>query len=121
MRSTDAPSGNARRNGSERTPWHRRRWLIAFGVVAAVAVAFETWSTIGDHALESEIRRLPKDERRELFERSMLTLRTSCEHPTGPRFEDFCERQADFVRAFPECDAECTDYLDKDFGAAPTR
>lgn len=67
-----------------------------------------------------ELRDLPEADRRALYQRTLETLRTTCEHASGSQLTDYCRSQADFIERFPECDSECRE-LARRFHPQPTR
>jgi hypothetical protein len=54
------------------------------------------------------IEQLAKPERRDLYERTLQTLTSSCGRGTRPSgLDEFCRQQAEFILQFSECDASC--------------
>jgi hypothetical protein len=54
------------------------------------------------------IGRLPPEERRPLYERTLRTLQSPCGTQKARNgLEDFCRDQAAFILKFPECDKAC--------------
>lgn len=83
-----------------------RRALSWFG--GLVVLALIGLLTVFRHSrLDRELAGMPTAERRALYERTLETLRTSCERAPGPKFTDYCREQADLIRRFPECDSAC--------------
>jgi hypothetical protein len=81
--------------------------LVAIGVIGASTVTI-LWLWNPD-AERKAIQRLPQAERRVLYERTLRTLETTCRlEGRESGLEDFCQRQAEFILRFPECDAACS-------------
>lgn len=57
--------------------------------------------------LERDLTELPTPERHALYERTRETLRSSCPQARDPDVAEHCRQQAEFIRRFPECNAEC--------------
>jgi hypothetical protein len=89
-------------------------------VAAAVIAALALWTV--DHGAERvAIEQLSGQERRALYQRTLHTLRSSCDPKTLPDgLRDFCREQAEFVAQFPECDEVCR-ALAKPHERKPTR
>ncbi len=51
------------------------------------------------------VRKLPAAERAAVYERTLRNVETVCVPPQG--LSNYCESQARFLAAFPECDAGC--------------
>lgn len=84
-----------------------RRIAIFVAIAAAVVAVLALWRA--DRGEERQaIEQLSGQERRALYERTLNTLRTSCDPKTLPQgLDDFCREQAEFVVQFPECDDVC--------------
>lgn len=84
-----------------------RRIAVIVGIAAIVIAVLALWLT--DRTDERRaIEQLSGQERRALYERTLHTLRSSCDPKTLPEgLDDFCQEQAEFVVQFPECDAVC--------------
>lgn len=59
--------------------------------------------------LDRELSELPVPERRAIYERTLETLRTTCTQARGLEVAEYCRRQADFIKRFPECESDCRD------------
>jgi hypothetical protein len=114
---------------SATSPWPRtaqapsqksRRIAVSVAIAAAVISVLALWTA--DHRAErGAIEQLPAQDRRALYERTLHTLRSSCDPRTLPDgLGDFCREQAEFVTQFPECDAACR-ALAKAHESKPTR
>jgi cytochrome b pre-mRNA-processing protein 3 len=82
--------------------------LTAAVAVVVVSIGALLWLWGGD-AERKAIGRLPLSERQALYQRTLVTLRASCDpgkRPSG--LDEFCRQQAKFLIQFPECDAACT-------------
>lgn len=93
--------------------------------IAAVAVGVTLLFGVGvillkDWNTERELRIMPDDTRRALFERIQETVRGSCSHAKSDELRDYCEEQAQFLTRFPECEATCQD-LCKRYAARATK
>jgi hypothetical protein len=101
-----------------------RRGVKAFGIAALVLMVLVSAALVWLRSRDAEhdaIRRLSDAERRALYERTLRTLRSSCDPKTRPQgLADFCRAQADFILKFPECDSVCTT-LAAEFRQLPTR
>lgn len=103
---------------SSRHPRLRRSLVIA-GALALALMAALLWYA-SQVAERTAIAELPVQERRELYERTLHTLKTTCDparQPTG--LETFCHDQAELILQFPECDGACRALADVHRG--PTR
>lgn len=94
--------------GTTRSPVRPRasrfvRAFVAVALFAAGAGAF-SWRACGR---EREIASLAPEARRELYERTMQTLRGACSDPPGLEVARHCRDEAEFVASFPECDEAC--------------
>ncbi len=84
-----------------------RRVAVNVAVVAVILGAAVFWA-IGRNAEGVAIRQLPTAERQALYERTLSTLKTTCNPTTRPSgLERFCSRQAELIVQFPECDQAC--------------
>jgi hypothetical protein len=100
----------------------RRSRLIAAGVGAAVAVllALTSWWR-GSGEEEHALTQLPAAERRELYERTLHTLESTCApQARPPGLQRYCRQQAEFIVRFPECDQVCRELAGRDL-PKPTR
>lgn len=79
------------------------RWILASFVVAML-VGLYFWR--GSQEQDS-VRAMPEPERRALYERTLVTLRSVCNGSRGEQLWEFCREQADFIVTLPECDASC--------------
>jgi len=101
----------ARVSGERRPPSPRRlltrRIVVVLAMAATVTVAGVAWFRLATGPRRA-VEELPPAERRGLYERTLETLRASCQ---GKRDEgglaDYCHRQAEFIVLFPECDEPC--------------
>jgi hypothetical protein len=96
-----------------------RRSLVIVGALAIAVIAALLWyaSQLAEHTAIAE---LPVQERRELYERTLHTLKTTCDPAHQPiGLETFCHDQAEFIVQFPECDRACRALADVHRG--PTR
>jgi len=100
-------------------PTMRQKWTL-LAVVATVIAAAALW--LWPDASEQEaIRELPQAERRELYERTLRTLETSCNPRSLPEgLEAFCRDQSEFIVQFPECEGSCR-AIAKPHRSVPTR
>lgn len=78
-----------------------RTLLIAGALV--LGVGFWVWSLGGE---QRAIRRLPRDERIALYQRTLENVRTICAS-TDLALGAYCSEQARILLLFAECDAEC--------------
>jgi hypothetical protein len=78
-------------------------WATALIVSLGLIGAWLLWGTQPGR----ELNNMPAAERKELYSRTLETLRTTCKRSTGERLSDYCRDQAEFVLHFPECDATC--------------
>jgi hypothetical protein len=76
-------------------------------MAATVAVGMTLWFRAATGPRRA-VMELPLTERRALYERTLQTLRASCDAKRGDDgLSDYCRQQADFILLFPECDAVC--------------
>jgi hypothetical protein len=105
------PAGNRR----FRLP-HPNRASLA--VAAAMAVAFVAllaaiWLA-NEWSKDRAIRELPDQERKALYEHTMMTLETVCSAPRWPNgLAQYCRDQAELAARFPECDARCRELAER--------
>ena len=82
-------------------PW--RDWVALTIVALLVALAV----VMNQRRADRDFLHLPPEERRALYERTLATLASSCEHPPGPSVKDYCREQAELIERLPECDDAC--------------
>lgn len=82
---------------------HSRGKVIA---LLCFALALVGWALLL-RAMSKEPANLPPADRQVLVERTLETLRTTCNRERGPALDDFCDEQARFIERLPECTAEC--------------
>jgi hypothetical protein len=75
--------------------------LLALGL-AGLALAYSYCLRI-----DIELQSLAPTDRRQLYERTLQTLRGICPEVTGTELTDFCRDQAALLGRFPECDDGC--------------
>jgi hypothetical protein len=76
--------------------------------LGALALAGLWW--LGGRSEQQAISKLAPDERRALYERTLQNLKSTCRPERRPSgLDDYCQRQADFILKFPECDRACED------------
>jgi len=80
-----------------------REWLAGACVVTLMGGAV----VLHQHQSDRELLSIPTAERRALYDRTLATLSTACEHPPGPAVSDYCQAQAELIERLPECDAAC--------------
>src|SRR5689334_17516104 len=97
----------------------RSRALSIAGCLV-VLVLFALWYATAPSE-RAAIESLSTDDRRALYERTLKTVRTTCNPETMlAGLAAFCVEQAELLVKFPECDAAC-DELAKPHLAQPTR
>ena len=85
----------------------KRRRLL-FGVVAFAAGAFVVLWIWGGKGDSSALRRLPPDNRAQLYQQTLAATRTLCDAArTDDALADRCASWAEFLLEFPECDDAC--------------
>jgi hypothetical protein len=84
----------------------KRRWLVmAAAFVALAIVVVWLWRGKGE---AGAVRRMPPDERAQLFQETYAATRTVCEAArTDDALDERCASWADFLLDFPECDEAC--------------
>lgn len=87
-----------------------RRRLTLVGL-ALVALTLFGWTVWNQGAPARAVARLPAEERRALYDRTLRELAAICEQPVEAGFAAHCEEQRSFVALFPECKTECHDLL----------
>jgi hypothetical protein len=88
----------------ERKGSGRRVALVMGWILLIVAVVAHSWV----QKIRS-IRALPPAERVVLYERTMSDTESACATPEAGEgaLHDHCQRQAEFLVLFPECDVRC--------------
>jgi cytochrome b pre-mRNA-processing protein 3 len=82
--------------------------VVSLSVLVAAALVVTGVHFFGPDTERQAVHRLPKAERRALYERTLRTLEASCVPVArSPGLDDFCREQAEFLLNFPECDAAC--------------
>jgi hypothetical protein len=91
--------------GTHRLHWPSPRTLawIAVAVALLGLAVYWVWQK---EAERRAVRNLPPAERSALFQRTLQNVQSVCVQPRDG-LSDYCESQANFLAAFPECDAAC--------------
>lgn len=56
---------------------------------------------------DQAVKDLPEVERKQLYERTLETVRTTCASSERPELDELCAQQAELLLRFSECDAIC--------------
>jgi len=80
--------------------------LVAILVGAMLMLAAAGTFLLGDDE-EREIRALPAEQRRALYQRTVENLKTICDPAPGRSVREFCRNQASLALKFSECDDDC--------------
>jgi hypothetical protein len=97
-------AGGAPASSYPGSPTARRIGYLVFGLSAAALVAgVSYWNAAVER---SAIRELPQ--RRAVYERTLFTIKTTCDAMARPRtLDQYCDEQSRFIAGFPECEREC--------------
>jgi hypothetical protein len=88
-----------------------RSRIVAAAVVLATVAAFALWMWSSKSERQALLD-MPAEERRALYQDTFRAARTMCHSAeTAPALKDQCDKSADLLRDFPECDAECVDFV----------
>ena len=80
-------------------------WVVVLCALGVVLLAL--WQT-GRTSEPRAIRQLSVEARHALYDRTLGTLRSSCDSNTRPAgLARHCREQAEFIVQFPECDDAC--------------
>jgi len=90
--------------------------LLATITALAIMSAVSWWRYVSER---DAISGLPDKERTAFYERTLHTLQTACAKG-NEGLAEYCERQADLIVQFPECDQACQK-LAQSHKARPTR
>lgn len=103
------------------TARQRSRRIAVAVAAAALVIALLAVMYLRGTAERRAIARLPAPERRALYDRTLSTLRSTCNpHARPAGLEGYCADQAAFIQRFPECDSACED-LAAHLRDSPTR
>jgi hypothetical protein len=78
----------------------------------ATASALLAWMLWSMNAERRSIARMPAEQRRVIYDHAIEGLRALCREPVDPTMRRRCREQAEFLAAFPECDAACEELID---------
>ncbi|HZR84431.1 MAG TPA: hypothetical protein VFD92_25255 [Candidatus Binatia bacterium] len=116
LRSVDVlrvpPSEDPRRDRRERV----LIWLVTLVSLIAL-VGWIAWSVSEERRA---IAHMPPEQRRVIYDHTMDTIRSMCADRSDAAIRQRCREQAQFLLAFPECDADCEQALEPLF-QHPTR
>jgi len=81
-----------------------RHGLVAMAFLVFAVGGSSLWS---HHQSRQQLRAIPTEERQVLYKRTLATLESLCVNAQGSEITEYCREQAQFIAAFPECDATC--------------
>src|SRR5512142_1266854 len=87
------------------------------GVLALALAAATFWNHMQSRR---ELLRMPRQERRELYQHVLRTMSSVCVRAEGESLAEYCREQAQYVALFPDCDESCRQ-LGRQFLARPTK
>ena len=87
----------------------RYPWLAGCVLLASIAGGLGAYGVWPCGEEQRTIRELPTSDRRAFFDRTLQNLTPVCMRPDAIHLGDFCDREAERVLLFPECDKSCQD------------
>ena len=77
-------------------------WLV--GAVILACFGLWVWQSGRE---DQAVRSLAPNERAAFYERTLVTLRTTCADAREPDLGEYCRQQAEFILRMSECDDAC--------------
>jgi len=89
---------------------YRSRLGVAAVVLAIIGVLV-AWFWTSDEERRA-LQEMPAEQRRALYDDSLKAARAMCRSAeSAPPLAQHCRESAELLTAFPECDAECIDFV----------
>lgn len=88
------------------------RLLLLLLVALAAWLAVVAWR---EHRLTVAVRSLPRDVQEATYRRTYEELSAVCARESS--LAEYCQRQAEFILKFPQCDAACSQLARRHFPA----